>query len=138
MVRKWDFYGRSEELGTLLAHMRRGSWFFGSIRGRRRIGKTALIQQALNTLREDPTGSRAALLVQIPDSNPSDFAAVFRNAVLEARLADSAGGVNLIRDLPKVAASIGALCRAGAIVVLDEFQVCHRGPLRGFPSLLHR
>ena len=136
MVRKWDFYGRSEELGTLLAHMRRGSWFFGSIRGRRRIGKTALIQQALNTLREDPTGSRAALLVQIPDSNPSDFAAVFRNAVLEARLADSAGGVNLIRDLPKVAASIGALCRAGAIVVLDEFQVCHRGPLRGFPSLL--
>ena len=136
MARRWDFYGRSEELGSLLAHMRGESWFFGAIRGRRRIGKTALIQQVLNTLREDPTGGRTALLVQIPDSNPSDFAAVFRNAVLEAGLADSAGGADSIRDLPGVAASIGALCRAGAIVILDEFQVCHRGPLRGFPSLL--
>ena len=35
-----------------------------------------------------------------------------------------------------MATSISSLCRAGVIVVLDELQVCHRGPLRGFPSLL--
>ena len=136
MQRQWDFYGRGEELGSLLSHMRGKSWFFGAIRGRRRIGKTALIQQALNILREDLKSDAPTLLVQIPDSNPSDFTAVFRNALREAGLENSVGGADKIRDLPGVAASVGALCRTGAIVVLDEFQICHRGPLRGFPSLL--
>ena len=136
MQRQWDFYGRGEELGSLLAHMRGELWFFGAIRGRRRIGKTALIQQALSTLREDLKSATPTLLVQIPDSNPSDFTAVFRNTVREAGLEKSVGGADKIRDLPGVAASVGALCRTGAIVVLDEFQICHRGPLRGFPSLL--
>ena len=40
------------------------------------------------------------------------------------------------RDLPGIAAAVGSLCSRGTIVVLDEFQVCHRGPLSGFPSLL--
>ena len=43
---------------------------------------------------------------------------------------------SLIRDLPGVAAAVGALCAAGVVLVLDEFQMCHRGPLRGLPSLL--
>ena len=136
MASQWNFYGREAELGSLLAHMRRKLWFFGAIRGCRRIGKTALIQQALKTLGEDRTSDISALLVQLPDSNPSDFTAVFRNAVREAGLENRIGGADPIQDLAGVATTIGSLCRAGVIVVLDEFQICHRGPLRGFPSLL--
>ncbi len=136
MKRRWDFYGRGEELGSLLAHMRRGRWFFGAIRGRRRIGKTALIQQAIKVLAEDRTGDIPALLVQLPDSNPSDFTTVFRNAVWEAGLENRVGGAGSIQDLAGIAAAAGDLCRSGVTVVLDEFQICHRGPLRGFPSLL--
>ncbi|MCY4379438.1 MAG: ATP-binding protein [Candidatus Dadabacteria bacterium] len=136
MTKQWNFYGRGEELGSLLAHMRRKRWFFGAIRGRRRIGKTALIQQTLKILAEDRTSDIPALLVQLPDSNPSDFTTVFRNAVLEAGLENRVGGAGSIQDLAGIAAAIGPLCMSGVTVVLDEFQICHRGPLRGFPSLL--
>lgn len=59
MPATWTFYGRQDELGGLLAHMRRSQWFFGTIRGRRRIGKTALIQQAMTILGTDPSGLRS-------------------------------------------------------------------------------
>ena len=136
MGARWTFYGRQEELGSLLERIRRRGWFFGTIRGRRRIGKTALIQQALTTLQEDDPDGRTTLLIQIPDSSPADLAAVFRNAVREAGLEARIDGSPPIRDLPGVAAAVGALCSAGTIVALDEFQICHQGPLRGLPSLL--
>ncbi len=136
MQKQWNFYGREEELGSLLAHMRRGSWFFGAIRGRRRIGKTALIQQAIKMLSEDRADAIPPFLVQLPDSNPSDFTTVFRNAIREAGLENHAGGAGSIQDLAGIASAVGTLCSSGVTVVLDEFQICHRGPLRGFPSLL--
>ena len=136
MTIRWGFYGRRDELGGLLEKMRRDRWFFGAIHGRRRIGKTALVQQALSTLVEDESNARPALLVQLPDSNAADLAAVFRNAVREAGLENHLGGGNHIRDLPDVAASVGVLCAKGTIVTLDEFQLCHRGPLSALPSLL--
>ncbi len=135
MGARWGFYGRTEELGAVLERMRERRWFFGAIRGRRRIGKTALIQQALTTFAEDEAAGRRVLLVQIPDSSPADLAAVFRSGVREADL-ERHLDASLIRDLPGVAAAVGALCAAGVVVVLDEFQICHRGPLRGLPSLL--
>ena len=136
MDARWTFYGRQEELGALLERMRAGRWFFGAIRGRRRIGKTALIQQALDTLKADGPDGRRALLVQLPDSSPADVAAVFRNAVRETGLDAQIRAADAIRGLPDVAAAIGSLCAAGTVVVLDEFQLCHQGPLRGLPSLL--
>ena len=135
MSAPWAFYGRREELGSLLETVRRPRWFFGAIRGRRRIGKTALIQQALKTVSEDEPAGPRVLLVRIPDSSPADFAAVFHSALSETRLAADAG-TEEIHDLPAIAAAVGSLCSRGTIVVLDEFQVCHRGPLSGFPSLL--
>ena len=132
----WTFYGRRGELGNLLEEMRRQRWFFGAIRGRRRIGKSALVQQALKTLAEDEPNGTPVLLVQLPDSSPEDLAAVFRSTVREAALEPVLDSSDTIRDLPGVAAAVGSLCSVGTIVVLDEFQICHRGPLRGFPSLL--
>ena len=132
----WTFYGRRDELGALLEKMRGDQWFFGAIRGRRRIGKTALVQQALNTLAEDKPGQRPTLLVQLPDSTPADFAAVFRNALREAKLEGNISVFDTLHDLPGIAIAIGSLCAADAIVVLDEFQICLNGPLSPFPSLL--
>ncbi len=136
MNMQWEFYGRSDQLGALLEHMRRSRWFFGTIRGRRRVGKTALIQQALEILSADSSGQQPCLLVEVPDSNPGDFETVFRGAVRVAGLGGIVEAAEETRGLPGVAASIGALCTAGVTVVLDEFQVCRRGPLAGFPSLL--
>ena len=45
MTIRWEFYGRRDELGGLLEKMRQDHWFFGAIRGRRRIGKTALVSR---------------------------------------------------------------------------------------------
>ena len=132
----WSFYGRREELGSLLEIMRRPGWWFGAIRGRRRIGKTALIQQALKTLSDDEPGAPRILLVRISDSSPADFAAVFQSALGEMGLAPDARPPEEVSDLTGIATSIGSLCSRGTIVVLDEFQVCHRGPLSGLPSLL--
>ena len=136
MVRHWEFYGRRDEVGRLLETMRAGRWFFGAIRGRRRIGKTALVQQALTTLRQDEPHRRPVVLVQLPDGGAGDFAAVFRSTVREAALEGLLHGLDEVRDLPAVASAIGSLCDAGAVVALDEFQVCHGGPLSVFPSLL--
>ena len=136
MAPNWSFYGRSAELGALLDHMRRPQWFFGTIRGRRRIGKTALIQQAIGTLSADAPERGPWLLVEVPDSTPPDFAAVFRSAVEAAGLGGLAADPGPSSGLPGVADYVGSLCGAGVTVVLDEFQVCRRGPLSGFPSLL--
>lgn len=136
MAHPWSFYGRTEELGNLLARMRQRRWFFGTIRGRRRVGKTALVQQALRTLQDDHPDDVPCLLVQLPDSTPVDLATVFHNGVREARLEKRIQGLTPSHGLPSVARAVGALCSSGVVVVLDEFQTCHGGPLRGLPSLL--
>ena len=136
MATPWTFYGRTDELGSLTARLRQRRWLFGSIRGRRRVGKTALVRQALRVVEEDQPGGVPCLLVQLPDSTPADFATVFRNAVREAGLEGHLDESSAGRGLPGVARAVGSLCSAGVVVLLDEFQTCHAGPLRGFPSLL--
>ncbi|MDE2925397.1 MAG: hypothetical protein OXT71_03260 [Acidobacteriota bacterium] len=115
---------------------RRQRWFFGAIRGRRRIGKTALVQQALATHREDHQVGRRCLMVQLPDSTPADFAQVFRDAAFQSGLGGLIPKLNDVSTLPAIAGAIGSLCAKGVIVALDEFQICLRGPLRALPSLL--
>ncbi len=133
---EWSFYGRGDELGRLISEVRQRRWFFGVISGRRRIGKTALIQQALKTAPED--GQRPlALLVTLPEGSTSAFIALFRNAIAHAGFAGRLNtSLDTLADLPAIAAAIGTLCASGVTVVLDEFQYCLRGPLRVLPSLL--
>ena len=118
MTTRWDFYGRRDELGGPLEKMRRDRRFFGA--GRRRIGKTALVQQALSTLAKDQENARLALLIQLPDSNAADPAAAFQNAVREAGFGSRFDGGGRIRDLPGAAAAAGTLCAEGAVAALDE------------------
>lgn len=125
----WGFYGRSEELSTLKRIIERKRFFFARITGRRRIGKTSLIQQALGGYRE------RVLYVQIPDSEEAGVLSAFGDAL-------SIFGVSRLRSPPKtlaeLATAIGELLRDGYIVVLDEFQYFKRKRLHDFPSHLQR
>lgn len=136
MADGWKFYGRAEALGALLERLRANRWFLGSVRGRRRIGKVALIKQALQTLADDDPDGRRTLYIQLSDSSVADAVAVFRMAIQQSDLEDTVGGVDKIANLPGIAAAVGALNREGVVVVFDDFQACFRGPLRGLPSLL--
>ncbi len=125
----WGFYGRHDELRLLEAILGRQRWFFVKITGRRRIGKTTLIQQALQAVRD-----RRVFYVQIPDSAPA--------GVLSA-VSDAMDTFQIDRQvfpppasLLQLAQTVGSLARAGYVVALDEFQYFNRERLREFCSHL--
>jgi AAA+ ATPase superfamily predicted ATPase len=125
----WGFYGRADELRTIAQIISRNRWYFAKMTGRRRIGKTTLIQKALQA-----AGGRPTFYVQIPDSGPA--------GVLSA--VDDAMGTFAVpqdrflrpRDFGGLARLVGSLARAGYAVVLDEFQYFNRASLRPFCSFL--
>lgn len=123
--RPWSFYGRREELQRLAGILARRRWFFLQISGRRRIGKTTLIQEALRSAGIDRT-----LYIQIPDSDPAGVVAAC-NGYLETFGLDAKVG-----SLGELARLIGRLARDGYVIALDEFQYFHRKQLSDFCSLL--
>jgi len=123
--KSWGFYGRQHELQQLEAILARRRWFFAQISGRRRIGKTALIQQALQR-----TGVTRALYIQIPDSDPTGLLSACNDYLETFGLTDRVGSFG---DLVQV---IGRLAADGYVVVLDEFQYFTRKNLFEFCSLL--
>ena len=125
MVTPWSFYGRRTELSQLQAILARRRWFFLQIYGRRRIGKTTLIQEALNADQRART-----LYLQIPDSDPVGVVAAC-NGYLE-----TFGRPERVSDLGELAKLVGRLAETGHIVAIDEFQYFHRKPLGDFCSLL--
>ncbi len=122
----WAFYGRRHELETLRDILRRRRWFFLKVSGRRRIGKTSLVHQALQA-----EGRDRILYLQTPDSDPA-------GVVSAARDYFELFGVTAPppTDLRTLAAAIGALIRGGFVVALDEFQYFHRKVLYEFTSHL--
>ncbi len=60
----WDFYGRNEELENVKSILSRGRWFFLKITGRRRIGKTTLVQKAIQQVEHSKT-----FYMQVPDAD---------------------------------------------------------------------
>jgi AAA+ ATPase superfamily predicted ATPase len=114
----WRFYGRSQELDRLREMLARRRWFFCKLSGRRRIGKTTLVQQAL------PQDAGNVFYLQVPDSAPSGVVAAFRDA-LEVFRIDPAK-LPALRDLRSMAQAVGALADQGHIVILDEFKYFSR------------
>lgn len=123
--RGWSFYGRRSELQQMQWILERRRWFFLQISGRRRIGKTTLIQQALKG-----AGIEKTLYVQIPDSDPAGVVAAC-NGYLETFGID-----DRVTSLGELARLIGKLASDGYVVALDEFQYFHRKQLSVFCSLL--
>lgn len=129
----WSFYGRGNQLDELKGLVHRENWFFCRIQGRRRIGKTALLKH-LATL--DSNLMVRLLYMQVPDSDQFDVVATFTAALKQSDLQVARDLVPGVDDFASMAAAIGTLCRAGMVVVLDEFQYFTRAALNAFNSFL--
>lgn len=129
---EWSFYGRTEPLAELW-HIIEAGWFFCRIEGRRRIGKTTLLE---HLARSGKDLSSRLIYTQIPDSDERDVAATFRRSLSEADRENVRELAATVIDFQTMAVAIGKLCRAGMVVVLDEFQYFTRAALSPFNSFL--
>lgn len=127
----WGFYGRRDELGTLQEILSRNRWFFAKVVGRRRIGKTTLIQEALRA-----SGKKGVLYVQIPDSGPAGVLSAVDDAFDTFRIPPEVCGRP--HSLSELAKAVGTLAQAGYVIALDEFQYFTRSHLAEFASFLQR
>ncbi|HRI66036.1 MAG TPA: ATP-binding protein [Polyangium sp.] len=129
-MKSWQFYGRKEQLGDLERIISRNRWFFAKVTGRRRIGKTALIQQAMEEI-----GSRQPVYyVQIPDSEPTGVLSAVNDALETFRV--PMDEYPRPRDLLQLAKLIEAMATRGYVLVLDEFQYFNRKGYEEFCSYL--
>lgn len=125
----WGFYGRASELAELTQVFQRKRWFFVKVTGRRRIGKTTLIQRALQA-----SAARPVFYVQVPDSGPAGVLSAVADAMETFALAPE----QFLRPktMQSLARTIGELAGKGFAVALDEFQYFNRERLREFCSIL--
>lgn len=129
-MKPWKFYGRQDLLAVLAKMLERKRWFFAKVTGRRRIGKTALIQQALQAL-----GSQQSVFyVQIPDSEPVGVISAINDGLDTFRV--PVDRYPRPRGLAQLAKLLEALAEGGYVVILDEFQYFNRKGYEEFCSLL--
>ncbi len=125
----WGFYGRSDELAELDRVLRRRRWFFARVTGRRRIGKTTLVQRALAE-----AGRMQSFYVQIPDSAPAGVLSAVHDAMDTFGVPTETFGRP--DSLLALARTLESMCEAGYVVALDEFQYFSRKQLAEFTSHL--
>jgi hypothetical protein len=123
----WGFYGRSIEQEQLATILRRGRFSFVQVTGRRRIGKTTLVQRVLPP-------ERPRFYVQLPDSAPPGILSAIHDAHELFALDDVR--FPRPRTLHQAARFFGQLVRAGFVVAIDEFQFLARKQLAELPSAL--
>ena len=126
---EWGFYGRVRELRELRGILERDRWFFARLTGRRRIGKTTLVQQALRARPDRPI-----LYVQVPDSAPAGVLSAVRDAMDTFEVPQEA--YPRPDSLLALAQTVGALVESGYVVALDGFQYFSRRHLAGFTPFL--
>jgi AAA+ ATPase superfamily predicted ATPase len=131
--KEWGFYGRSVEMGEIEQIIGSGRWFFCSISGRRRIGKTTLIQRAIGNRRASE--EFRAVYFQIPDSDERGVLQSFQDALEDHSISRENAAI-LGHSFQHMAETIARLCDVGFIIVLDEFQYFHRQQLAPFTSYL--
>jgi hypothetical protein len=112
----WKFYGRTEQLADLERMLDRKRWFFAKVTGRRRIGKTTLIQRALEELKS----KQPVFYVQIPDSEPTGVLSAVNDALETFHI--PAALYPRPNDLLQLAKLLESMAEGGFILVLDEFQ----------------
>jgi len=126
----WKFYGRTERLADLEHMLRRKRWFFAKVTGRRRIGKTTLIRQAMTDL----GGDQPVFYVQIPDSEPVGILSAVHDAMETFHIPSDR--YPRPHDLLQLAKLLEAMAEDGYILVLNEFQYFNRKGYEEFCSYL--
>lgn len=111
--------------------MRKQDFFFCAISGRRRIGKTSLIQEALRRR----GGTHRGLYVQIPDSDERGVIQVFEDAI-EDTFGDLEFAQEACTSFSDIALTLSLMVERGYICAIDEFQYFHRDSLYEFLSHL--
>ncbi len=129
----WSFYGRAEPLTELRRIVESGRWFFCRMEGRRRIGKTSLLGELA---RRDVGLAERLVYMQVPDSDERDVAYTFAQSLGSSEHEGARALATGVTGFATMATAIGRLCRAGFIVVLDEFQYFTRSKLHPFNSFL--
>jgi AAA+ ATPase superfamily predicted ATPase len=126
----WKFYGRREQLAEIERMLNRKRWFFAKVTGRRRIGKTTLIQQAIREI-----GSQQPVFyVQVPDSEPAGVLSAVNDALETFQVpSDRFPRPNNLLQLGKL---LEAMAAGGYILILDEFQYFNRKGYEEFCSHL--
>jgi AAA+ ATPase superfamily predicted ATPase len=129
-MKPWLFYGRKDQLAVLAGMLCRRRWFFAKVTGRRRIGKTTLIQQALEAI-----GSHQPVFyVQVPDSEPAGVLSAVSDGLDTFRV--TTDRYPRPKDLAQLAKLLEAMAEGGYILVLDEFQYFNRKGYEEFCSFL--
>lgn len=129
----WGFYGRAAEQAEIEKVLSSGRWFFCAISGRRRIGKTTLIQQALKSRAN--IANITPFYFQVPDSDERGVVQAFQDA-LEDSGVQPEKVQKFFRTFRDMAETIAVMCNLGWVVVIDEFQYFHRKVLSPFTSFL--
>ena len=125
----WKFYGRKEQLADLERMLDRKRWFFAKVTGRRRIGKTTLIQKAMREI-----GSRQPVFyVQIPDSEPAGVLSAVNDALETFQVPADRYPRSITCFTRKL---LETMAEGGYLLVLDEFQYFNRKGYEEFCSYL--
>ncbi len=126
----WKFYGRREQLADLERMLDRRRWFFAKVSGRRRIGKTTLIQRAMQEI-----GSKQPVFyAQVPDSEPAGVLSAVNDALETFQVpSDRYPRPNSLLQLARL---LETMAEGGYILILDEFQYFNRKGYEEFCSYL--
>jgi len=126
----WKFYGRKEQLAELERMLDRKRWFFAKVTGRRRIGKTTLIQRAM----EEIKSNQPVFYVQIPDSEPTGVLSAVNDALETFHIPSSQHPRPT--DLLQLAKLLESMAEGGFILVIEEFQYFNRKGYEQFCSYM--
>ena len=139
MARPWSFYGRQAEIGRLQSFMDAAPGFgVYAVRGRRKVGKSALVRRFFTHEREaDP--SRPVVSLNLERSAPPHY-----YGDLEARVGADMNRPDLLEEfvpwkqdpILNFARLVQHLLKRNCTVVLDEFQrIARPGPAGEEPRL---
>lgn len=126
----WKFYGRKEQLANLESMLARKRWFFAKVTGRRRIGKTTLIQRAMQEIKSQ----QPVFYVQVPDSEPSGVLSAVKDALETFKI--PVEKYPRPGDLLQLAKLLESMAMNGYLLILDEFQYFNRKGYEEFCSYL--
>ena len=126
----WRFYGRRDQLVVLSEMLNRQRWFFAKVTGRRRIGKTTLIQRAMEAI----ASAKPVFYVQVPDSEAVGVISAVNDALDTFKVPTDR--YPRPHDLAQLAKLLEAMAEGGYVLVLDEFQYFNRKGYEEFCSYL--